>query len=1034
MKLKFKYQKFQQDAVESVCNVFNGQPCVERKYLADQGKVNGQVSAGQQGFDIPTDGWGNADINLSDRELLDNINEVPKRWQLSRDFRLNKLNDQLALTVEMETGTGKTYVYINTILELHKRYGWSKFIVVVPSIAIREGVLKTFQITADHFKQQYGTSCQYFVYNSSRLQDVSAFERDNHVEVMIVNSQAFNARGADARRMFMQIDDLSMRGRRPIDVVAATRPIVIIDEPQSVLGDAKKKNATREQLKKFKPLFYLLYSATHRENFNMVYRLDAVDAYKQKLVKKITVKGVSLTGNTASGGYLYLDRINTFKDKNPTATVVIEYDAADGSGHITKRTKQLSVGDNIYDYSGGIESYRYGYTITDIDASAGADNGIVRFMGNFELSPGQCRGDVNADDMRRIQIDETIKSHLEREQDLFYRGVKVLSLFFIDEVAKYKQYDDMGKEQPGLYAKVFEVEYRRQVENKLKSMSPDESPEWQEYLRKSLNTVNKIHAGYFSVDKKGHVIDSKVGRGRDESDDESAYDLIMKDKERLLSFDEPVRFIFSHSALREGWDNPNVFQICTLRESSSSIKKRQEIGRGLRLAVNKYGERLDEEMLGNDVQNVNTLTVVANESYDSFARALQDEMQEIINSRPLRVDIGLFKNQILVALDKSNPISDEDASMIYSGLRNSGLVDKDGNLSDEYRDMVQDEKITAVTNAVGGDYSPAAVEIVELLDSVYDPKRDKMITNARNSVQLKLRRDKIMSADFQQFWNEIDRKTYYQVDFDEDELVKRCVERLNGDGVKVSVLEAVVKKGDVEVEEHSTSMVRESSWTRNILPNVSHVKYDLIGEVASQTNLLRRTVCEILTSIRPTVFANYRKNPEEFIRRVIRLIEDVKAPMISENIHYYVTDKRWDVNEVFDQTITGHIGEDVLEVSKNVYDRLKYDSKVEKQLAEAMERDSEIETYAKIPTSFKITTPVGNYSPDWAVIAKKTDGTRKVFFVAESKGSDEEKDLKGVENAKISCARQHFAVVSNGRVKYGVATDINDLRLNLFSD
>lgn len=485
--------------------------------------------------------------------------------------------------------------------------------------------------------------------------------------------------------------------------------------------------------------------------------------------------------------------------------------------------------------------------------------------------------------------------------------------------------------------------------------------------------------------------------------------------------------------MREGWDNPNVFQICTLRESSSSIKKRQEIGRGLRLAVNKYGERLGEEMLGNDVQNVNTLTVIANESYDSFARALQDEMQEIINSRPLKVDIGLFKNQILVALDKINPISDEDASMIYSGLRNSGLVNKDGDLSDEYRDMVQDEKITAVVNAVGDDYSPAAAEIVELLDSVYDPRRDKMIINARNSVQLKLRRDKIMSADFQGFWNEIDRKTYYQVDFDEDELVRRCVERLNGDGVKVSVLEAVVKKGDVEVEEHSTNMVRESSWTRNILPNVSHVMYDLIGEIALQTNLLRKTICEILTSIRPTVFANYRKNPEEFIRRTIRLIEDVKASMISKNIHYYVTDKHWDINEVFDQTITGHIGEDVLEVSKNVYDRLKYDSKIEKQLAEAMERDGEIETYAKIPTSFKITTPVGNYSPDWAIIAKKTDGTRKVFFVAESKGSDEEKDLKGVENAKIACARQHFAVVSNNSVRYGVVSSIGDLKRNLFS-
>ena len=1029
MKLKFKYQQFQQDAVDSVCDVFNGQPYARQRYIIDPGR-NNVGSFGQQMIASAEEmyGYGNADIALRDSELLNNINGVHSHWRMPRDGRLDKLNDRLALTVEMETGTGKTYVYIKTILELNKKYGWNKFIVVVPSIAIREGVLKTFQTTADHFRQLYDTQCRFFVYNSTRLADIRNFASDNKVNVMIVNTQAFNARGADARRITMELDDFN--GRRPMDVIAQTHPIVIIDEPQSVLGEAKKKNATREQLRRFQPLFYLLYSATHRENFNMVYRLDAVDAYKQKLVKKITVKGVSLVGNTAESGYLYLDRIDTYTDKNPTARVVVEYDSADSSGKLSKRIKNLTVGDNIYDVSGNIEAYRYGYIISDIDAK----NDVVRFTGGFELSPGQCRGNTNEDDLRRIQIDETIKSHLERERRLFKRGIKVLSLFFVDEVAKYKQYDDQGNEMPGLYGKLFEMEYERQVESLLNNMAPDDQPNWQEYLRQTLHNISRIHAGYFSIDKKGHLTD---GKKKDESDDVSAYDLIMKDKERLLSFDEPVRFIFSHSALREGWDNPNVFQICTLRESSSSIKKRQEIGRGLRLAVDMNGIRQDAELLGNDeVRQVNELTVIANESYDNFARALQDEMQEVIKNRPRAVSPELFMNQIFVGLGNTT-LTSLQAGAICAWLIEDGLMDGAGHLSDEYYNMTQDEKVTAVGNAVGDEFAPAANEFVEILDSVFDINREKYISNARNSVQLRLRRDKVMSADFQELWDEIDRKTYYQIDVDDDQLVEVCAERLNSDGITVTVLEAVVDKGSMSVNDFGVNddvtMVKEASTARQIIGVHSQVKHDLIGEIATGTNLLRTTVYRILMKLRATVFGNYRRNPEEFIRRCIHLINDAKSSLVAENITYYATDDKWDVDEVFDQAITGHIGEDVIEVKKNVYDRLKYDSDVEFKLAEAMELDSDIDTYAKIPTSFKISTPVGNYSPDWAIIAKKTDGTRKVFFVAETKGSSKESDLRGVEKAKIKCAGKHFQCISGGKVRFGLVSDFDELKRELFA-
>jgi type III restriction enzyme len=639
MKLRFKHQKFQEDATNSLCDVFSGQPNQVRKFLVDQG-------LGQAGYIATTlfgdvAGWANPEIHLRDEDLLKNLRDVQKKYGIVPSNSLEVMTSKVdwgdgrkstvtkpVFTIEMETGTGKTYTYIKSMYELNARYGWSKFIIVVPNVAIRKGVAKSFQITADHFKEDYGKACRFFIYNSTRLNDLEHFADDPGINVMIINTQAFNATGKDARRIYMKLD--TFRSRRPIDVIAAVNPIVIIDEPQSVIGVAGGKNVTRDALGKFNPLFYVNYSATHRENFNMVYRLDAVDAYQQQLVKKISVKGISINGTTATNGYLYLQRINVYPNKSPSATVVFEYNANSGTG-LGKKVKTFAHGENIYDHSGEIEAYRDGFTISEINAR----DSYVEFTSGLRLEQGQVVGDSSEEDIRRIQIRETIMSHLEKERELYKKGIKVLSLFFIDEVAKYKYYDESG-EHKGVHAEVFEEEYKNAVGLFFSQLPFEEDVDYRAFLER--DAAHRIHAGYFSVDKKGHAADSDIKRGESESADVDAYGLIMKNKERLLSLDEPVRFIFSHSALREGWDNPNVFQICTLRMSSGDIKKRQEIGRGLRLSVNKDGEHMDGDVLGSHgVHEVNVLTVIANESYDEFAKALQDEFYEVIKNRPKEV-------------------------------------------------------------------------------------------------------------------------------------------------------------------------------------------------------------------------------------------------------------------------------------------------------------------------------------------------------------------------------------------------------------
>lgn len=1032
MKLRFKHQKFQEDATNAICNVFSGQPNETRKFLLDQGSSS---SAAQSLFNDVQTGWANPQIHLREEDILKNLREVQKNNKILPSNKIETLTSKVewddgrkqtvvkpVFTIEMETGTGKTYTYIKTMYEMNARYGWSKFIIVVPSIAIREGVAKSFQITADHFKEEYGKACRYFIYNSTRLNELEQFADDPGINVMIVNTQAFASSGKDNKRIYMKLD--SFRSRRPIDVISSVNPIIIVDEPQSVIGVAGGKNVTRDSIGKFNPLFYINYSATHRENFNMVYRLDAVDAYQRQLVKKITVKGISIQGTTATNGYLYLQRINVFPNKSPSATVVFEYNASSSNG-IGKKVKTFVHGDNIYDHSGEIEAYRDGYSIAEINAR----DGFVEFTNGLRLEQGQVVGDSSEADIRRIQIRETIMSHLEKERELFKKGIKVLSLFFIDEVAKYKFYD-AGGEQKGVYADIFEEEYKNAVELFFSQLPFDEDTDYRTFLER--DESYRIHAGYFSVDKKGRVVDSDVKRGESESADVDAYDLIMKNKERLLSADEPVRFIFSHSALREGWDNPNVFQICTLRMSSGDIKKRQEIGRGLRLSVNKDGERMDAEVLGtHNVHDVNSLTVIANESYEEFAKALQDEFYEVIKNRPKEVAPTLFDGQVWVdAAGTELSVDGSKAALIFAALNMSGLV-RDGQLTDAYHDMAPELRAEKVSEMLGNvDNSlPAYVEqVLQLVESVYDPKKNPIVSDARNKTTLNLDHEKFASKEFKSLWEKINAKTYYTVSFNEEKLIESCVNSLNRQ-LRVSQTLVVITDGYLSTTKQNTPEMKRLVGKQVVLEEVAakNVTFDLIGEIATSTRLTRKTVATILQHIEPVVFKLFAANPEEFIREAIKLIDEQKASTIIEHITYDKLDETWNAEEIFvDATIGGEYGKNVSDAKKHLYDKLRYDSSTEKTLGEELDVADTVELYVKLPSGFYINTPMGKYNPDWA-IAFREGSVKHIYFVAETKGDTSELQLREVEKAKIECARRHFSVISSDKVKYSAVGSFAEL-------
>ena len=1031
MKLQYKDQQFQVDAVNAVTSVFEGQPKqTSSSYVMDIGNEENVT------LDI-LNGFKNFPISLSDNQLLENIKSVQKNNGLIIDNRLIKMAiggkdktteidnscEKLTLSVEMETGTGKTYTYIKTIFELNKQYGWSKFIIVVPNIAIREGIAKTFDSTAEHFKNTYGISIRSFIYNSKHLDKIDAFAGDAGINVMIVNTQAFNARGADARRIDMELDQF--RGRRPIDVIAATNPIMIIDEPQSVLGNGTKSalNATRIGLAKFNPLFFINYSATHRENYNMVYRLDAVDAYKKQLVKKIAVKGIEVSGSSASNGYLYIESII----EKPNLKVRVQFERISPTGKIVKTSKLIDRGTNLYQLSNEIEAYRSGFVVSEINAI----EQYVEFTNGLKLDVGEVVGNTNDEDLRRIQIRETIHSHLDKEARLFKRGIKTLSLFFIDEVVKYKNYD--AKDDKGTYALIFEEEYENIVRDRLVDTMLDQ--DYRNYLKRELNSIYKVHAGYFSVDKKGKMINSKIKRGSEASDDISAYDLIMKNKERLLSFDEPVRFIFSHSALKEGWDNPNVFQIATLRQSSSDIKKRQEIGRGLRLSINQNGERQDAQVLGeNEVQQLNILTIIANESYETFARDLQSEIADAIKNRPKLVEPRLFEGRELTINDVSDnnivnkiTIDNTQSAEIWTSLKVNNIITKEKQLSDEYKALSKEEQRTIIEEALDKEYQPFTLSIQKLINSVYDSK-DLPIENENKRVTLQIDKEKYASSEFKDLWSKINRKSYYTVDFDDEEIISKSIEEINK-SLTVATLKAYITEGNMIANDNSTKFNIEKKTATDIQNPVNRIKYDLIGEISQNVGLLRKTVGQILLGIHPEQFAKYKLNPESFIFQISNIINSIKAQNIVSHIIYNKLDEVWDEDAIFvDNDIQGIIGQNVFDAKKHLYDKVKVDSKVEKSFAEDLDVHQNVEMYVKLPGGFFINTPVGKYNPDWAIVLNEVN-KKHIYFIAETKGASDNisLNLKGVENAKVESARQHFKVISNNEVTYDVVDSYEKL-------
>ena len=1010
MKLQYKHQKFQADAAKAVVDVFAGQPFLTPSYMMDKGK--GQIVWNEE---EAFTGWSNARIvpELSDGLILEHLQKIQRNNQIAPS---PKLEGHFNLTIEMETGVGKTYTYIKTMYELNKQYGWSKFIIVVPSIAIREGVYKSFQMTQEHFAEEYGKKIRFFIYNSTQLTEIDRFASDSSINVMIINSQAFNAKGKDARRIYMKLDEF--RSRRPIDIIAKTNPILIIDEPQSVEG-----KQTKENLKQFSPLITLRYSATHRSDsiFNMVYRLDAMEAYNKRLVKKIAVKGITESGSTATEGYVYLQSINLSKAA-PTATIQFDFKGATG---IRKVTKTVGIGFNLYDNSGNLDEYKVGFVVKSID---GRDDS-VEFLNGIKIYAGDVIGKVSEEQLRRLQIRETILSHIERERQLFHKGIKVLSLFFIDEVDHYKCYDAAGQPYNGIFADMFEEEYQDIIGNMQLGFGDDD------YIR-YLNAIpaSKTHAGYFSIDKKGHITNSKLSDKKEKtSDDIDAYDLIMRNKELLLDRDpkrSPVRFIFSHSALREGWDNPNVFQICTLKQSSSDVRKRQEVGRGLRLCVNQDGERMDTNVLGNDVHNVNVLTVIASESYDSFAKGLQTELAEAVADRPRAVTADLFKGKVIKDSQGNETVVDTDlASSIVYEMTVNRYIDRKGVLTDKYYEDKANGNVQ-----MPEEVADCAASIIEIVDSVYTAETMKPENARSNNVELQVDQEKLNSKEFRALWSRINAKSVYVVDFDTDELVRKAIAALDAK-LHVSKIYFKVETGSMsEIKSREdlvsgNAFMKEESDTydtgRRISANKG-VKYDLVGKLVDETGLTRKAIIQILTGIQPATFGQFKDNPEEFIIRAAQLINDEKATAIIEHITYNVMDDHYGTDIFTEPTIKGKLDVNAKKVKKGLYDHVVYDSTNERDFVTDLDTNQNVAVYVKLPDGFYISTPVGHYNPDWAIAFY--EGTVKhIYFIAETKGSMSSMQLRMVEDAKIHCAREHFKAISGDNVVYDVVDSYTSL-------
>lgn len=1081
MKIEFKELQYQLDSVNAVADCFIGQPKeIAQRYTIDQGKrkqplkqegetlplfTNDELaSTGQSSlFDELHIGYANAPID-DPSKVLENIKRVQASQGLSQSSELitddtsskggkgqNLTTSPINLNIEMETGTGKTYCYIRSMMELNKRYGWSKFIIVVPSIAIREGVAKTFQMTANHFQKDFGKKPRSFIYNSDDLTNLEVFSSSSDVWAMIINVQAFNTikQGANnkaARKIYAEMDDFG--SRRPIDVIRRNRPILILDEPQKM----QSKN-TLESLSYFNPLFIMRYSATHKRDYNLVYRLDALDAYNQKLVKKITVKGVEVKGLSGAHSYLYLQDIEV-SSSDPTARLDIEEKTKSG---VKRRVRRVRKGDDLYTLSNQAAQYKDRYVVAEIDAR---DRSLT-FTNGIKIEVGQALGQIDEQLMRTIQIRETIRAHLDKERVLFNQGLKVLSLFFIDEVAKYRQYDDEGNRIDGEYAQIF-VEQYDQLVTEIIDLNLDNDP-YIDYL-KGINT-KRTHNGYFSLDKNRHMVDPKTKNFVDEelggkvslTDDIDAYDLILKDKESLLSFPEPqdseetrhkknVRFIFSHSALREGWDNPNVFVICTLKHSENTISRRQEVGRGLRLAVRKDGMRMDANHLSKgDIHLINNLTVVTNESYTDFVTNLQKELAAALSSRPTKATKDYFYNKVLTLDNGSkHEVSERDADMIVHYLIKNDYIDFDKHITDSYHEAVNNDSLAPLPEAL----APLTNQIVKLIGGIFNPKDlEGMTENDNKTTPNPINENNFKKKEFLELWNRINHKAVFEIQIDSEKLIAQSIksieaaakQRNNNFVESLSYkLAQSTQRDTISHEELTARQSFDSPTTSTESADVSirsQVKYDLIGSLSEQTDLTRRSIVAILKGINNGIFAQFKNNPEAFIREVARLINEARIKMVIQGLTYYTTDQTYPLNEIF--VSNQKIPSDSLKVSRHVFDYVATDSSIEKRFAQELEGAiDDVAVYAKLPDRFKIPTPVGDYNPDWA-IAFNEGKVRHIYFVAETKGSMIDADLREKEKYRIESAKKFFDALNlkagennslaDQTVKYGVIDSFDEL-------
>ncbi|CAM4343709.1 type III restriction enzyme [Paenibacillus endophyticus] len=979
MKIKFDAdQQYQKDAVQSIVDLFDGQTVKTSHFTVS---LDNQVSMSETDL-----GFANK-LDLLEEEIIKNVQTIQLRNALPKSITINE-SGAFNFTIEMETGTGKTYVYLRTIYELNERYGFSKFIIVVPSLAIREGVYKSLQMTEEHFGNLYeNQNCDYFIYDSSKLGQLRTFATSSDIQIMIINIDAFRKSFNDPEKQdkanIIHRENDRMSGRKPIDFISQTNPIVIIDEPQSVDNTDKAKEA----IASLNPLCVLRYSATHKEKYNLMYRLDPVDAYQKKLVKQIKVTSIKTMDNF-NKPYLKLvsvSRSNGFK-------AVLEMDVKRSNGTVARMTKTVKQNDDLFDKSSERDLYN-GYIVSNIDCYDG--NESIEFTNGIILALGQVTGDIDEDEMKRAQIHATIEENLNKERKLVPLGIKVLSLFFIDRVEHYRSYDDEGNPVKGKYAIMFEEEYNKLIQ----------LPKYQSLFKDAEYMLNydpeQVHNGYFSIDGRGKLKDT---RGNTEADN-STYNLIMKDKERLLSFETPLRFIFSHSTLKEGWDNPNIFQVCTLIEASDTFTKRQKIGRGLRLAVNQDGDRIYDS-------NLNILTVIANESFEEFAENLQKEIEDETGVKFGIVEKHSFAN--MVVTDDSGQTTNlgfEQSELIWKHLYTNKLVQKNGKVTDELKKKINEELFE-----LPQEYKALEQQVIEVIRRSVAKLE---IKDGRKEIQLQLNKQVYLSPEFELLWEKIKHKTTYSVKMDIETLVKHCVDEISYmPEIKSSSLvrtdaQIYVKKSSVEGKLTSTKIM-ERLQIEAPLP-------DLLRFIQDETRLTRKTIVEIL--IQANRFDDFKSNPQKFMEVATDIIRKNMKRMVTSGIKYEkIAGQEYYKQEIFEsQELLGYLDSNAFKVDKSVYSHIIYDSEIERAFAEKMNADDDVKLFAKLPSTFKIETPIGNYNPDWAVVIDQ-DGSEKLFFIIETKGTIDNDQLRMFESSKIAFGRQHFEALKSG-VEYVLAND-----------